>query len=113
MLLYVLLVACMFKANVFSLLYIVVLFMLQLCISNSTRRMLALTRLIAVMLVLQYGALLTTLNSMTSPLPLPVDHVSFVSDWIKKISENPDFRDCFTYYFQLGSQRVQVNYLWF
>ena len=112
-LVYFVVVAGIVKANVFSLLYLLALFLLQLCVRNSTQKMRVLTQIVGALFCLQYLVMLSNLNALTSPLPLPPYHVGILSQWYTRISSDPEFIAVFSYYFQLGSERIQVACLWY
>lgn len=93
--LYLTLVACIVKANFFSLIYIVCLFFLQICTSNNSRKMLSLTQLVACLFVLQYLVMLSNLNSLVSPFPLPPFQVNSFFQWYQYIGGSKLFLKSF------------------
>ncbi len=111
---YLLVVACIVKANLFSLAYFSCVFIINTFISNATKQMVILTFIVGIGFLCQYGLMLTNINPEISPKTMPDSKwCPFTIPWYPLISGDERFTNDWAYFFQLGNHYVQIEGLWF
>ena len=103
-LIYLVIVACIVKANLFSLIYFFCIFGFNTFISNQSKRMVATTILVAVGFLLQYLSMLSNLSADISPKTMPNDSWKpFPIPWYHLISGDEKEANDWAYYLSLGN----------
>lgn len=103
--------ALIYKANVFSLIYLAFILRYLLTSTNQTDVLIKISSYVSVMFCLQYVLIVMNLNEFTAPQEFPVGLKNYPKDWMNEKTGAPQLAVPWFYHYKWFRDDLSIGYL--